>query len=62
MNHIPKGRLYSIFKGWEHKARRVVGRAEVLSNFILTVWAKQGSTNWRLGNLTSKFLIYSSRH
>ena len=40
LNQVPKGRLYSIFKGQEHK--RGAREAAVLPNCILTLQVKLG--------------------
>ena len=35
LNQVPKGRLYNIFKGWEHKAR---GSWKELQCYLIVLW------------------------
>lgn len=58
LNCSPKGRLYSIFKGWEHRVhwgrgggREGVGAAAVLSNCVLTLWGHPLDTGLYPGHL-----------
>lgn len=56
LDRIPEGRLNNIFKGWEHTARGQLGKAVGLSNCILTLWVKQGSTGLSLGHIQGTWL------